>query len=126
VKSSALVARDLATQRGARLLLAIGEMRELGAHSRAAHRELAPDVAAVAPAYVVVFGGDASELALGLVGAGVPSCFLVDAPAALERLQALRQPGDVILVKASRGLRAERVVQGLQKEAARSAEGKAR
>jgi UDP-N-acetylmuramyl pentapeptide synthase len=50
----------------------------------------------------------------------------VDAPAALERLQALRQPGDVILVKASRGLRAERVVQGLQKEAARNAEGKAR
>ncbi|MEY2930616.1 MAG: hypothetical protein RL033_1365 [Pseudomonadota bacterium] len=126
VKSSALVARDLATQRGARLLLAIGEMRELGAHSRAAHRELAPDVAAVAPEYVVVFGGDASELALGLAGAGVPSCFLVDAPAALERLQALRQPGDVILVKASRGLRAERVVQGLQKEAARNAEGKAR
>ncbi len=128
VKSSALVARELAAQRGARLLLVIGEMRELGAHSAAAHRELAPDLAALAPAQVITFGGDASELQKQLAAAGVPSCFVADAPAALERAQALRQPGDVILVKASRGLRAERVVQGLQGQggAAPAAEGTVR
>jgi UDP-N-acetylmuramoyl-tripeptide--D-alanyl-D-alanine ligase len=123
VKSSAHVARELASGRGARLLLVVGEMRELGGHSAAAHRELAPDLAEVGPAHVIAFGGDASELARGLAQAGVPSDFVADAPAALERLQALRQPGDVILVKASRGLRAERVVQGLQAEGAKSAAG---
>lgn len=127
VKSSALVARELAAQRRARLLLVIGEMRELGAHSIAAHRDLAPDLAAVAPAHVLTFGGDASELARELGARGVPSGFVADAPAALAELQALRQPGDVILVKASRGLRAERVVQGLQGPPAGSgAEGRDR
>lgn len=118
VKSSALVARDLAARRRARLVLVIGEMRELGAHSAAAHRELAPDLAALGPAHIITFGGDASELARELAGAGIPGGFVADAPAALARVQAVRQPGDVILVKASRGLRAERVVQGLQSQPA--------
>ena len=126
VRSSAAVARDLARQRSSRLLLVIGEMRELGAFSKAAHRELGPDLAGLDPDLVIAFGGDAVELLAGLTGQRAKTCFAADAPSALAALQAERQPGDVILVKASRGLRAERVVAGLGSEAPpRSHEGAA-
>jgi UDP-N-acetylmuramoyl-tripeptide--D-alanyl-D-alanine ligase len=125
VLSSAAVARDLAQQRSSRLLLVIGEMRELGAFSKAAHRELGPALARLDPDLVVAFGGDAVELLAGLDGQRARTHFAADAPGALAALQAERQPGDVILVKASRGLRAERVVAGLSAPAAGSPEGRA-
>jgi len=126
VRSSAAVARDLARQRSSRLLLVIGEMRELGAFSKAAHRELGPDLARLDPDLVIAFGGDAIELLAGLQGQRAKTSFADDALGALAALQAERQPGDVILVKASRGLRAERVVAGLSSAApSRSHEGTA-
>jgi UDP-N-acetylmuramoyl-tripeptide--D-alanyl-D-alanine ligase len=118
VRSSAAVARDLARQRSSRLLLVIGEMRELGAFSKAAHRELGPDLAELDPDVLIAFGGDAVELLAGFEGQRARTSFAIDAPGALAALQAERQPGDVILVKASRGLRAERVVAGLETAAA--------
>jgi len=125
VRSSAAVAHDLARQRSRRLVLVIGEMRELGAFSQAAHRELGPDLARLDPDLVIAFGGDAVELLAGLKGQRAQTEFALDAPGALELLQARREPGDVILVKASRGLRAERVVAGLSTAAGRrEAEGK--
>jgi UDP-N-acetylmuramoyl-tripeptide--D-alanyl-D-alanine ligase len=102
VRSSAAVARDLARQRGSRLVLVIGEMRELG-----------PDLAGLDPDVLIAFGGDAQELLAGLEGARARTGFALDAPGALELLESERRPGDVILVKASRGLRAERIVAGL-------------
>jgi UDP-N-acetylmuramoyl-tripeptide--D-alanyl-D-alanine ligase len=113
VRSSAAVARDLARQRGSRLVLVIGEMRELGSFSGAAHRELGPDLAGLDPDVLIAFGGDAQELLVGLEGARARTAFALDAPGALELLESERRPGDVILVKASRGLRAERIVAGL-------------
>jgi UDP-N-acetylmuramoyl-tripeptide--D-alanyl-D-alanine ligase len=111
VRSSAAVARDLARQRKSRLVLVLGEMRELGPLSEVAHRELGADLAQLRPDLVIAFGGDAQHL---LSGTLLRSHFTADAVGALELLQAERRPGDVILVKASRGLRAERVVQGLR------------
>jgi len=111
VRSSAAVARDLARQRKSRLLLVLGEMRELGPLSEVAHRELGADLAQLGPDLLIAFGGDAQHL---LSGTLLRSHFTADAVGALELLQAERRPGDVILVKASRGLRAERVVQGLR------------
>jgi len=113
VRSSAAVARDLARQRSSRLVLVIGEMRELGSFSGAAHRELGPDLAQLDPDVLIAFGGDAQELLAGLEGVLARTAFALDAPGALELLEGERRPGDVILVKASRGLRAERIVAGL-------------
>jgi UDP-N-acetylmuramoyl-tripeptide--D-alanyl-D-alanine ligase len=111
VRSSAAVAQDLARQRKSRLLLVLGEMRELGPLSVAAHRELGSDLAKLGPELLIAFGGDAVHL---LSGTHRRSHFAADALGALALLEAERRPGDVILVKASRGLRAERVVQGLR------------
>lgn len=113
VQSSIRVARELADARGARLLLALGEMRELGALSAAAHRDLGAPIVASRPAFVVAFGGDARAFLEEPARAGLPTAFAEDAALALEQVERARQPGDVILVKASRSLRGERIVDGL-------------
>jgi UDP-N-acetylmuramoyl-tripeptide--D-alanyl-D-alanine ligase len=113
VQSSLIVARELADRRGARLLLVLGEMRELGAESVLAHRQLGHDIVSARPAFVVAFGGDAQELLQVPAQQGLATEFAADASGALDSVAQQRRPGDVILVKASRGLRAERVVEGL-------------
>jgi UDP-N-acetylmuramoyl-tripeptide--D-alanyl-D-alanine ligase len=113
VRSSVLVARELAERRGARLVLVLGEMRELGSLSALAHRELGQDLVAAAPALVLAFGGDAKLLLEAPASHSLPAHFADDARGALDILRTERRPGDVILVKASRGLRAERIVEGL-------------
>jgi len=117
VRSSVAVARQLADLRGGRLLLVLGEMRELGPLSATAHREVGQDLAAARPDLLIAFGGDAAHFLEEPRARGQRAELAGDAPEALERLQAARAPGDVILVKASRSLRAERVVRGLQGEA---------
>lgn len=114
VQSSLGVARELAERRRARLLVVLGEMRELGALSAAAHRGLGRDIVSARPALVIAFGGDARHFLEDAREQGLPTHFAADAPGALELVRAERRAGDVILVKASRGLRAERVVEGLR------------
>jgi len=100
--------------RGGRLLLVLGEMRELGSLSAQAHRGAGPDIVAARPDLVVAFGGDAALFLEEPRRSGVSVVFADDAPAALDVVRAQRRPGDVILVKASRSLRAERIVLGLR------------
>lgn len=113
VKSSVAVARELASDRNTRLLLVVGEMRELGACSVEEHRALGEELAHLDAALIVAIGGDARHLADAARRAGAPSVFVADAEAALGALRSALNSGDVILVKASRGVRAERVVAGL-------------
>ena len=49
----------------------------------------------------------------GTPGKGIEADFAEDSRAGLERVLAVIEPGDVVLVKASRGIRAELVVAGL-------------
>ena len=114
VKSSAEVARQLADARGGRLLLVLGEMRELGPLSAEAHRDVGRELIASRPDLLIAFGGDAALFLEEPKRSGVVVALADDAPAALEIVRASRAPGDVILVKASRSLRAERIVHGLK------------
>ena len=114
VRSSVSVARQLADTRGGRLLLVLGEMRELGALSLDAHREVGADLVVARPDLLVAFGGDAVALLEEPRRRGLAVAFADDALAALERVRAERAPRDVVLVKASRSLRAERIVSGLR------------
>src|SRR5690606_32175023 len=113
VRSSVAVARQLADLRGGRLILVLGEMRELGPLSAAAHREVGADIARARPDLLVVFGGDAALFLEEPRARGIAGELAADALEALEVLRGRRAPNDVILVKASRSLRAERVVLGL-------------
>jgi UDP-N-acetylmuramoyl-tripeptide--D-alanyl-D-alanine ligase len=114
VKSSVQVARQLADARGGRLLLVLGEMRELGPLSVRAHREVGRELVSARPDRVVAFGGDAALFLEEPDRQEIPTDFAHDAAAALELVSAARAPNDVILVKASRSLRGERIVVGLR------------
>jgi UDP-N-acetylmuramoyl-tripeptide--D-alanyl-D-alanine ligase len=105
-------AREIARSRGARLVLAIGEMRELGPLSASEHASLGARLAESGAAALVAIGGDAAHF-LDSAGAGMDSEFVPDALQAIPALRARIRPGDVVLVKASRGIRAERVVEAL-------------
>ena len=112
-RASIATAKELATHLRRRLVLVLGEMRELGSVSVAEHRELA--AATAGAALVICVGGDAEHT---YRAATVPAVFAADATAAAEVATARVQPGDVVLVKGSRGVRTERVVAALKEERA--------
>jgi UDP-N-acetylmuramoyl-tripeptide--D-alanyl-D-alanine ligase len=96
----------------------LGEMRELGGAHEAGHREVG--AAAVGLDLLVVVdgapGGAAEGIVRGARDAGLPEDRILvasDASDAVETLRGATAPGDVVLVKASRGVELERVVDGL-------------
>ncbi len=97
----------------------LGEMRELGAAHDAGHREVGEVAGRVVDLLLVVDGrpgGAAEAIADGARAAGLdPERVIVaaDAGAAVEALRTRLGPGDIVLVKASRGVALERVVEGL-------------
>ncbi len=99
---------------GRRRVLVLGEMRELGAFAVRAHRDLGAALVAANPALVIGCGG-LIELALDVAEqAGILVLRAPDAAAAaLLALEAIL-PEDAVLVKASRGVRAEHVVHALR------------
>ena len=97
----------------------LGEMRELGEAHDAGHRQAGEAAGRALDRLVVVDGGTggaAVGIAEGALAAGLePSALTTidDASAAVEVLRDELRPGDVVLVKASRGIELERVVDGL-------------
>jgi len=110
-----------ARRAGRRAVVVLGDMLELGASSDEAHREVGRMVAAL-PADELVGFGRASALAVeaaraaGLAEAHHAPTFEDTVAHLLKRLT----PGDVVLVKGSRGMRMERVVDALVARLARS------
>ncbi|HKO53555.1 MAG TPA: UDP-N-acetylmuramoyl-tripeptide--D-alanyl-D-alanine ligase [Polyangiaceae bacterium] len=113
VKSSLATAREIARARAARLVLVIGEMRELGALAAEQHAEVGGWLAESGGALLVAVMGDAERFLEPAKRAGLDAHFAADAEQALELLLSRLQPKDVVLVKASRGVGAERLVRGL-------------
>lgn len=111
--SSLGTARELAEQRSARLVVVFGEMRELGALSAREHTRLGEEIGRSGAAELIAVSGDARLYVDAARAGGVAACFAADAEGALAEARARVQAGDVVLVKASRGVRAERVVEGL-------------
>jgi UDP-N-acetylmuramoyl-tripeptide--D-alanyl-D-alanine ligase len=99
--------------RGRRAVVVVGEMRELGSQGPAEHTSIGDAIVEAGAALVISCGGLA-DLALRVAeGAGIRGAAAVDAEAAAQVAVQLVQPGDVVLLKASRGVGAERVVAAL-------------
>jgi UDP-N-acetylmuramoyl-tripeptide--D-alanyl-D-alanine ligase len=113
VLASLKAAAEVASERRARLVLVLGEMRELGALSAREHTRVGEAIAPSGAAELVAVGGDARFYVEAARNAGISSVFAADADAALAAVRSRLRAGDVVLVKASRGVRCERVVQGL-------------
>ncbi len=96
-------------------------MRELGSESRLEHERLARDIAESGAAALVAVGGDAERFVAPAIAQGVDAAFAVDAVGATSEVIARVRPGDIVLVKASRGVRAEQVVDALVRAKGRAA-----
>jgi UDP-N-acetylmuramoyl-tripeptide--D-alanyl-D-alanine ligase len=99
-----------------RRVAVLGEMLELGPASATLHREVGRQAAAAAEVVVAVGGADAVELAGAAAGAETHRT--ATAAEALKLLRTLVRPGDVVLVKGSRGVGLDAVVDGLCAEVA--------
>jgi UDP-N-acetylmuramoyl-tripeptide--D-alanyl-D-alanine ligase len=107
----------LATVPAERRIVVAGEMLELGPDAAAQHGDCGRYMAKQGVAQVIGVRGLAKEIAAGAAAAGAPASF-VDAPEeAGEWLAANLRPGDVVLLKASRGVRLERALEVLRQAA---------
>ena len=100
-----------------RRILAAGEMLELGEGSAMLHREAGGLAAAQKLDWVLGVQGHAAGLVQGAVEAGLPAGharFFASSSDAAAFLLELLQPGDLLLVKGSRGVRMERIVEALR------------
>jgi UDP-N-acetylmuramoyl-tripeptide--D-alanyl-D-alanine ligase len=114
---AALVELLAATQGYRRRILVAGEMLELGSTAAALHRKAGADAAARGAAHWI-FGvrGHARELVRGAIEAGHPADrarFFESAEEAADFLPRVVERGDLILIKGSRGVHLEKVVEAL-------------
>ena len=100
---------------GRRILVA-GEMLELGEHGPTLHIDCGRAAAEAGLDLVVAVQGNAEHLATAACAGGVPAVFLRDADAAGQWLIENLRPGDVVLVKGSRGVHLERAIELLTKQ----------
>jgi len=104
----------LATRPALRRILVAGEMLELGAQGPTLHADCGKAAAEAGLDLVVGVGGNAQHLAAAACSGGVPSIFLPDTQSAGEWLTKNLHPGDVVLVKGSRGVQLERAIEFLK------------
>jgi UDP-N-acetylmuramoyl-tripeptide--D-alanyl-D-alanine ligase len=98
---------------GRRILVA-GEMLELGEHGPALHAACGLAAAEAGLDLVAGVQGNAVHLAAAACTHGVGSLFLPDAEAAGKWLAQILKPGDVVLIKGSRGVHLERAIEALK------------
>jgi UDP-N-acetylmuramoyl-tripeptide--D-alanyl-D-alanine ligase len=105
--------RTLASRPGKRRILIAGEMLELGEHAPALHAGCGKAAAEAGIDMVVGVRGNAEHIATAACAGGVSAIFLPDAQAAGAWLKQHLAPGDVVLVKGSRGVHLERAIEVL-------------
>jgi UDP-N-acetylmuramoyl-tripeptide--D-alanyl-D-alanine ligase len=115
---SVTAALDLLAGLPGRRVAVLGEMLELGDAHESGHHEVGVAAGAVVELLVVV-GVDARGIVDGALEAGLEPGrihHVPDAEAALDTLRPRLRDGDVVLVKASRGIALDRLVDGLRLE----------
>jgi UDP-N-acetylmuramoyl-tripeptide--D-alanyl-D-alanine ligase len=110
-------ALELGMHRGGRVVFCLGEMKELGALSEGAHRDVGRVIARAGGARLVVACGEAAyPIAEEAVRGGAEVVRAETTDEALRVLSNRIGGGDTVLVKASRSVGLERVVEGLLAE----------
>src|ERR1700719_47027 len=106
-----------ATSKYHRRILAAGEMRELGRTSAELHREAGQFAASTGKVdWIIAVTGDAAQIIEGAVAAGLSrkhTKFFPTSEEAAKFLAGFLESGDVMLVKGSRGVKMERIVDAL-------------
>jgi UDP-N-acetylmuramoyl-tripeptide--D-alanyl-D-alanine ligase len=104
-----------------RRVAVLGDMAELGAHSEAAHEEIGRRAAELGVAQLFAVGKMAPVMARAARGAGLNRVFeFTDVETAAAAVKSFVKSGDLVLLKASRATRLERIGDALREgEAAR-------
>jgi len=104
----------------ARKIAVLGEMLELGAHSAGLHAQAGRVAAGSGLDLLVAIGGaGAQALALAAANAGMPASTVIYVPTSGEAAEIVARKaraGDLVLVKGSRGIRTDLVVERLKVE----------
>ena len=114
MKAALETARSLPTL--SRRIAVLGDMRELGHSSDRYHREIGQFAAGCGFDLLVCVGAQARLIAEGAAEAGQPAGSILaypDAPAAARDVPPKLGAGDLVLVKASRGIRLEQVAHAI-------------
>lgn len=113
--SSALeVLQNVAGNR--RKIAILGDMYELGDYSVKGHQEVGKKAKEIEPSYLITVGQLAQYIAEGAIGAGYPEDRVnsfQNNQEALSYLKNIINPGDVILIKGSRGAKMEEITTGI-------------
>jgi UDP-N-acetylmuramoyl-tripeptide--D-alanyl-D-alanine ligase len=111
-----------ASPQAARRIAVLGEMLELGTHAGRLHEEVGRAAAAAHVDRLIAVGGaPAAALAAAAVAAGMPRAGVshcATSEGAADEVASIVRPGDLVLVKGSRGIRTDRVVDRLKAECA--------
>jgi UDP-N-acetylmuramoyl-tripeptide--D-alanyl-D-alanine ligase len=100
-----------------RRVAVLGDMNELGAHSEAAHAEVGRRAAELGIGQMFVIGKMAPVTARAARDAGLTRVIeLADVEAAVKAVKDFLKAGDVVLLKASRASRLERIAASLKSE----------
>ena len=106
-----------ATPNFQRRILVVGEMRELGVSSKELHRAAGQFAAKTGKIdWIIGVAGDGLEIVEGAAAAGFPrahSRFFVSSEEAAKFLEEFVASGDLLLVKGSRGVKMEKIVEAL-------------
>ena len=123
VALAAMVELLASTAASGRHILAAGEMLELGPASAELHREAGRAAASRKLSWIIGAQGDAEQFVRGAIEAGHPAAqtkFFDSSIAAGAFVANLLQKGDVLLVKGSRGVKMERIVEAIDSRFARA------
>jgi UDP-N-acetylmuramoyl-tripeptide--D-alanyl-D-alanine ligase len=114
LRAALAAARESADGLRARLIVALGDMLELGELSAAAHREALEAIARARPDVCLLVGAEMRRAAENLAAPRFPALKLAaDSLEAAPLLARIAHPGDVVLVKGSRGIAMERIIEAL-------------
>lgn len=115
VRAALAAAREVAERRGARWIVALGDMLELGEIAPAEHLAMLEAADRSGADQLILVGAEtASAVAARPRALKTPSHLFADAAAAAAGLGASLHAGDLLLVKGSRGMRMERLIEALQ------------
>ncbi|HPD60676.1 MAG TPA: UDP-N-acetylmuramoyl-tripeptide--D-alanyl-D-alanine ligase [Thermodesulfobacteriota bacterium] len=100
-------------------IVILGDMLELGSQAAALHRELGHEVAKMGIRLLIIMGQFSFDVREGALSGGLFSSSIYIGRSHQDIIDFLRgvlKPGDLVLVKGSRGMAMEKVVEGLMKK----------
>jgi UDP-N-acetylmuramoyl-tripeptide--D-alanyl-D-alanine ligase len=110
----AALATLISLKSGGRAIAVLGDMLELGTVTVDAHRAIGETVARLGVDLVITLGQLAKHVGEGAIDAGMPKDRVLEAGSQAEAaalLKKLSRPGDTVLIKGSRGMKMEKILE---------------